>query len=269
MINNKLYMKTVENEVRSWDDLIFENRNHAYGAYAVRKAYTSNVNRAAAITLGFAAAIAAWSFVSGTAEITHDVTPPDRPVHLRTDVTIIPQDLPRPQPAQAQHRRGNLPPVATAEAIEEVTEPVETNTFQPGSETGTDIDFVDGPLMGTGTESVVEASPVDEDRVWEGVVEVPAQYRGGMAALIKFVSRNMKYPPIARRMEIEGTVYVSFIVGKSGEILEAKVIKGIDGFCDAEALRVIGLMKEWLPGQQGGRPVKVRMVLPITFRISR
>ena len=90
-----------------------------------------------------------------------------------------------------------------------------------------------------------------------------------MAALVKFVSRNLKYPPLARRMETEGTVYVSFIVGKAGEIQEAKVIKGIDATCDAEALRVITLMKDWLPAQQGGLPVRVRMVLPITFRLAR
>ena len=145
-------MKTAENEWRSWDDLIFENRNHAYGAYVVRKSYASNVNRAAAITLGFAAAIAAWSFVSRNTDLVKVVTPPERPLDFTKEITVIPQDPPKQQPARQQPRRASLTPRATAEAIDQPVEPAETIGIQSGSETGTSDDAMDVVLNGTGTE---------------------------------------------------------------------------------------------------------------------
>jgi len=260
-------MKAGEPQVRSLDDLIFENRNHAYGAYAVRKAYHGNVNRATAVTLGLAAAITAWSFVKREVVFIPQVTEPDHPTRLiEIDVTPALQPLAK-QPTQPVERRGDLPPVATADPIETV-EPTEMVAYQAGTDTGAQGEFVDGPI----TEGVIAETepiaPVVEDQVWLHT-EVAAQYKGGMEAMVRFISKNMKYPSIARRMNIEGTVYVSFIVGKAGEILEATVIKGIDAACDAEAIRVVNLMKNWSPGLQGGAPVKVRMVLPITFKLQQ
>ncbi|HTF18878.1 MAG TPA: TonB family protein [Chryseolinea sp.] len=259
-------MKTVETDARSWDDLIFENRNHAYGAYAVRKAYPSNVNRAAAVTFGLAAAIAALSFIQRDHIIVTPVPPDAPPFKMGEEVKVIP-DLKPPQPAQIQRTRGSLPPVATANPVEELVTSVETTPYQSGIETGSELDFVNEALTGGTIEEAVEIPAVIEDKVWIHT-EVAAKYKGGMEAMIKFMSKSVKYPAISRRLGNQGTVYVSFVVGKSGEILDASVIKGIDAPCDAEALRVINLMKDWSPGLQGGVPVKVRMVLPITFRLS-
>lgn len=261
-------MKKVETESNSWDDLIFENRNHEYGAYAVRKAYPSSVNRATTVTLGLAAAIAAYSFVATNKRVIPDPPIVDGTTILDRVVQIIPQTQPKP-PAQIRRTQGKLPPVPTANIIEEVEPHVETEAFTGGNETGTDVDFVEGALTGTTVEETVELPAVVDDKVYVGGTEVAAMYAGGLEALYKFVSKNIKYPAISRRIGTEGSVFVSFIVGKSGEILDAQVIKGIDASCDAEALRVIKLMKEWTPGRQGGVPVKVRMVLPITFKLSR
>jgi periplasmic protein TonB len=259
-------MKTVTTEARSMDDLIFENRNHAYGAYALRKSYPSNVNRAAVVSLGLAAAITALSFMQRDSVVITTSPPVGPPITIDDNVKVIPESKPM-QPVQRQRTRGSLPPVATANPIEEVVTPVDAAPYEAGTEAGTDDVFIEGPLTGIDVAEPAEVLPVVDEKVYDHT-EVAAQYAGGMAALMKFMSKSVKYPAIARRMGIEGTVYVGFVVGKSGEILDARVIKGIDASCDNEALRVINLMKNWSPGMQGGVPVKVRMVLPITFRLA-
>jgi len=78
----------------------------------------------------------------------------------------------------------------------------------------------------------------------------------------------MRYPVQARRMGIEGRVFVQFVVQKDGSLQEIQVIKGIGAGCDEEAVRVIKKSKNWKPGKQRGRAVKVRMIIPIVFRLG-
>lgn len=101
------------------------------------------------------------------------------------------------------------------------------------------------------------------------VVETPPEFEGGNEAMHKFVASNLKYPYSAKRMQIEGTVFVSFIIEADGKISEAKVVKGISPDCDKEALRVILLMPKWKPGMQSGKAVRVRFVYPIKFWLGR
>jgi len=100
------------------------------------------------------------------------------------------------------------------------------------------------------------------------IVEQQPGYPGGMGAFYQFVQKKMKYPSQARRMGIEGKVFVQFVVGKDGAITEVKVIRGVGAGCDEEAARVIKSSPKWTPGKQRGQAVKVRMVLPITFKLS-
>jgi len=100
------------------------------------------------------------------------------------------------------------------------------------------------------------------------IVEDQPEPNGGMAAFYQYVSKNMKYPNQARRMGVEGKVFVQFVVDKDGSITEVQAIKGIGAGCDEEAVRVIQEAAKWKPGKQRGRPVKVRMILPITFKLG-
>ncbi|MEQ8239735.1 MAG: energy transducer TonB [Cyclobacteriaceae bacterium] len=100
------------------------------------------------------------------------------------------------------------------------------------------------------------------------IVEEQPQYPGGMDAFHKAIANNLKYPKQARKQGIEGRVYLQFIVDKSGEVREIKTVKGIGGGCDEEAERVIKLTGKWKPGTQSGKPVNVRMVLPIIFQLQ-
>jgi periplasmic protein TonB len=100
------------------------------------------------------------------------------------------------------------------------------------------------------------------------IVEESAFPTGGINAFNEFISRNIVYPPQARRMAIEGKVFVEFVVEKDGSITNIRTLKGIGAGCDEEAVRVIGIAPKWNPGKQRGRPVRQKMVLPIQFKTS-
>jgi periplasmic protein TonB len=116
--------------------------------------------------------------------------------------------------------------------------------------------------------TVVAEEPKEEVEEIFTVVEEGAVPQGGMAGWGKYLNEKMKYPAQARRMGIEGKVFIQFVVGKDGSISEIKVIKGIGAGCDEEATRVLQSAPAWKPGKQRGKPVKQRMVLPITFKLG-
>lgn len=83
--------------------------------------------------------------------------------------------------------------------------------------------------------------------------------------LRKFIFENLIYPHAAKVSKVTGTVYVSFIVEKSGCLNEKKILKGLGYGCDEEALRIVNIMPAWIPGKVNGLPQRVRFVMPITF----
>ncbi|HSG67279.1 MAG TPA: energy transducer TonB [Bacteroidales bacterium] len=110
----------------------------------------------------------------------------------------------------------------------------------------------------------VEEEVVEEETIFI-VVELAPSFPGGTAALKQYLSENLVYPTLAREANIQGTVYLQFIVGKSGEIRDVTILRGIGGGCDEEAVRVVQSMPRWNPGKQRGVPVIVRFNLPVRF----
>ena len=100
------------------------------------------------------------------------------------------------------------------------------------------------------------------------IVEKPAEPNGGLEGLFQLLSKNLKYPATARQHGIEGSVFVSFIVERDGTLTDTKVVKGIGGGCDEEAVRVVQLSSPWVPGMQRGKPVRCRFVLPVKFHLA-
>ncbi len=100
------------------------------------------------------------------------------------------------------------------------------------------------------------------------IVEQMPEPQGGMKAFFDYIGKNIKYPKQARRVGIEGQVVVQFVIDKDGNLRNFKIIKGIGGGCDEEALRVMRSAPAWKPGKQRGRPVMVRMSLPIVFQLD-
>jgi len=100
------------------------------------------------------------------------------------------------------------------------------------------------------------------------IVEVTAAPKDGLAAFYQSIGEQIKYPAQARRLRVEGKVFVEFVVGKDGKISDVVAVKGIGAGCDEEAVRIIQNSPPWNPGKQRGRPVRQRMVLPIIFKLA-
>jgi len=107
----------------------------------------------------------------------------------------------------------------------------------------------------------------EKTKVYEKVDVMP-EYPGGIKALINTITTEIKYPEEAKKNGIQGKVLVQFFVDKDGKIIDPKVIKGIGHDCDEEALRVVKLLKPFKPGIEKGKPVVVKMVLPIAFKLE-
>jgi len=100
------------------------------------------------------------------------------------------------------------------------------------------------------------------------IVEDMPDFPGGEDAMKKFLAENIKYPDEAVRNNIQGTVYVSFVVQQDGKIVDTKVLRGVGSGCDEEALRVVNRMPVWKPGYQNGKAVKVQYNLPVHFKLA-
>ena len=100
------------------------------------------------------------------------------------------------------------------------------------------------------------------------VVEQMPEYPGGQAALFEYISKNMKYPEDAAKKKVEGKVYVTFVVDPDGKITDVSLMRKVFPSLDAEAIRVISGMPNWIPGKQRGQAVRVKYTVPIVFRLK-
>lgn len=116
----------------------------------------------------------------------------------------------------------------------------------------------------TGETHAIEVLP---DAPFERVEDMP-EFPGGDAALLTFIAENIKYPKAAQRIGVEGRVTLSFVIDEEGAITNIEVLKGIGAGCDEEAVRVLKLLPNYSPGKQRGVPVKVRMRIPVNFRLQ-
>ena len=100
------------------------------------------------------------------------------------------------------------------------------------------------------------------------IVEETAEFPGGEEGMFKFLSENVKYPTMARESNVQGTVFVTFVVEPDGSVSNVKLLRGIGGGCDEEAMRVVKSMPRWKAGKQRGRPVRQQYNLPIKYTLT-
>jgi protein TonB len=266
-------MKAEQLKPQRWEDIVFEYRNKEYGAYENRRSYSKHVVLAAIITVLSAALVLAYPKIVEWIKGQQEEEAPVLKTVKYTDLAPPPPIQNTPPPPQV-----NIPPpvktiikylppqVTDKEVVEEEEMPTieEVKQNDVGSENieGTGEVVFDEPV-----QEVVQETTEDEDKIFM-VVEQQAEYPGGLESMAKFLQKNVKYPAAARRMGIEGSVFVSFVVDKEGKISDPQVVKGISAECDKEAIRVVNLMPPWKPGKQNGRAVKSRFVLPIKFKLA-
>ena len=169
-------------------------------------------------------------------------------------------------PITEEPEQKQAPPPAEVPKVEEVIQiaendaDVEETTIKSSEEdnTAVEIKYI---------EPVVEEEEPVEEEIFMVVEQMP-EFPGGMAELMKFLSKNIKYPTIAQENGIQGRVIVQFVVNQDGSIVDPVVMRSVDPYLDKEALRVISTMPKWKPGMQRGKAVRVKYTVPVTFRLQ-
>lgn len=119
----------------------------------------------------------------------------------------------------------------------------------------------------TSNNAAAESQATKADAIHE-VVDEPPSFPGGDAAQIAFLSNNLRYPAVAMEQGIQGRVVTQFVVDKDGSITDVKVVRSLDPMLDKEAVRLVKSMPKWTPGKLNGSPVRVKYILPLSFRLE-
>jgi periplasmic protein TonB len=263
---------------KSLNDIVFENRNKSYGAYDLRKGYGQTIQRS--VVMGVAFFLLLVMFPKLYARLTPDPKPDDIAWLVEANpVDIKMEELPKPPPvkeevAPAPKTVKSLTPEVLPDNEVEVENlpPVleELENAQPSTATvdGVEIDVIAPPVENVpNAKSEAVGVEARKEETFTHVEQSP-QYAGGNEAMAAFLRKNLKYPRPASQAGVQGKVFVQFTVGSDGKIENATALKGIGFGCDEEAVRVVKMMKDWMPGKQAGVPVRVRFTLPIAFQLD-
>jgi len=263
-------MKTTNSNVavaERWDDIVFEGRNQSYGAYVLRQMYGKHVAVAMLATLAIISLMIWGPAIVAALTPEEEIVEAPKKKLVYTELSAPPPiDKPKPPPPQIQLPKLQkvikfVPPKVVKEQVVE-----EVPTIEEIKQNEVAAVEVEGPTEVV-FEEPVEEVVVDDNQVFT-VVEQQPEFAGGYEAMYAFIRKNLKYPASARRMGVDGTVYVQFVVGKDGAISDIKTIRGISADCDREAERVVKMMPPWKAGRQNGKPVRVSFVLPIKFKLN-
>ena len=261
-------MKTQETTIPMLDEIVFEKRNKMYGAYILRKMYNKQVNKALLLSVGILMAGLAYPVVlsynahnalinvwndEGTVVITNDPPLPD---------AVVP---PPPPPVS------EVPKRLVFKAPEVVPGEVPGDEGLPNQDIFSQTAGNDPVTVIVEPAFVKQADAIEEPEAKKEIFiiaeEMPS-YPGGDVERQKFLAGAIKYPQHALETGIQGTVYVQFVVDSKGNITDAKVMRGIGGGCDEEALRVVNMMPPWHPGKQNGKPVRVLYTMSVSFKLQ-
>ena len=153
------------------------------------------------------------------------------------------------------------PSIAETLTIVDDDADVEETTIATSEETNQAVEIKYVPVA-------VEEEEPEEQTIFEVVEQMPEFPNGGMAGLMQYLSKNIKYPTIAQENGTQGRVTVQFVVNRDGSIVDAKVLRGVDPYLDKEAIRVISSMPKWKPGMQRGKAVRVKYTVPVIVPLA-
>jgi protein TonB len=253
--------------VAPMDEIVFEHRNKTYGAYILRKLYNKNMTRGLILAViiliaGLAYPLASSYYAQKRAGYVEKAASAefidmDKP----KEEAPPPPPPPPPPPAALEQKVKFVAPIVTTE---EVVEDADIFNQDDLAQTTTNEAVAIEEIV---VETKVEVIEVEESKkeVFTIVEEMPA-FPGGEAERNKFLAENIQYPQQATENGIQGTVYVSFVVDSKGNVTDVKILRGIGGGCDEEALRVVKMMPKWHPGKQNGKNVRVLFNMPIYFK---
>jgi protein TonB len=249
----------------SFNDIVFELRNKEYGAYKLRKKYNRNVIIGVLVGL----------IILGTAVITPHLyakAMESKKAREERQVEMIMENL--DQPTEQVAPPPPPPPPAEAQQQNRYVPPVVVDSVKP--EDNVQLMTADQATVEVVNEEYIEAVEEVREEVQEEeaepepfvVVEEMPMFPGGDVELLKYIFEHTNYPEVAKENNIQGKVIVRFCVTAKGTVSQISVLKGVDPELDKEATRVVSTLPLFKPGKQGGKPVPVWYMVPITFTLK-
>ncbi len=246
------------------DEIVFRGRNKEYGAYELRKKYSKFVTRSLIISIAvllFGVLIPFFIFKqSYSANQDQSVAVDMMDMNKPKEEAAPPPPPPPPEATVEQKAKFTAPVVVT-----DTTETTEINQDDLNQTVNTTVNTEEVVVEEDNSNNVIEE--VVETPIFTVVEEMPS-FPGGDESRIKFLQENIKYPQMAKESGIQGTVYVTFVINEKGKVADVKVLRGIGGGCDEEAIRVVNLMPPWNAGKQSGKAVRVQFNMPIKFTLN-
>jgi len=263
---------------KEWLDVVFENKNKAYGAYQLRQKNSSTTTRA----LLFASAAFILLFITPKIISLIQGALPEDEVVKQVEVAIQPPPpvdpkTPPPPPVEPPPPKQDQvkfpPPIVKPDVEVRDQEPPQIEDLKkadPGQKTiagDPDAEIVITAPVGEGPK---QAAVVEDTKVYDFVsIETPPSFPGGIEKFYAYVGKSIKYPPMAAENNIQGKVFLSFVVEKNGQLTDIHVDRKLGGGTDEEAVRVLKASPRWTPGIQNGKPVRVKYNIPISFTLSQ
>ena len=268
-------MKSKFNFVLNWSDvvypernnIVFENRNKSYGAFAIRMLYERNLIFALLFSVFiFGGLLGLQALLKHPIE-TFTNHPPTivPPIDIITAPVIQPEIRHQDPPAGPPSNPNNNNFIVTTNS----TTP-DTNTYlppdNPNKGKGPDTSG-SGPAFPEGGKGLVTPPLPEPPKIWKVVQKMPS-FPGGDSEMMKYLGNQLIYPKIPLNDGIQGTVFVTFVVNQDGSLSDIKLMYGVDKLLNQEAVRVVKKMPKWNPGMQNGNPVRVQLTLPVKFKIN-
>jgi len=258
-----------------WIDVVFSNRNKAYGAYELRKDNGRNTRNALIIgVVFFVVAVSANTIIN----LIGGFIPKAKEKVKITNVVLTappvdpkkPPPPPPPEPPKPKIDQVKFPPPVVKPDVEVKEKPPtvkELEVADPGQKNlkgdkNAEV-TIDEPA-GNSDAKVTEADP---NQIFTSVEQVP-EFPGGLEGFGRYLSKAIRYPAIAKENGTQGRVIVTFVVERDGNLTDVHVVRGIGDGCDEEAVRALKASPHWKPGIQNGRPVRVQYSVPVAFTLS-
>ena len=271
-----------------WVDLVFADKNKAYGAYKLRMG-TSGRNIKALTILVVAALLIGGFLVYKIQKQKADEAAQARLEALqlsklqeqakkreKKDV-VKPKVEPKKEiPVARQTQKFTAPVIKKDELVKEENQVKQMDQLDAKVAVGTEnvkrttdrtVEAVRNDIA-VGTPPPPPApKPEVSNKVFDVVEQMPS-YPGGTGALMSYLNSNIKYPVVAQENGVQGRVIVGFVVERDGSITDVNILKSVDPSLDREAARVVRSMPRWTPGKQNGQAVRVKYNVPVTFRLQ-
>ena len=251
----------------AFDEIVFVNRNKEYGAYKLRKLYNRNMIIAIFIGVIVIATAIITPYLNAKA-LEGRSTRTERQVEIKMENLDQPTDIvappppPPPPPSDAVQTARYVPPVVVDSVRpEDVVQLMTADEARIEIQNEEVVEFVEAVVREEVQEEEAEEIPFV-------VVEEMPMFPGGDADLLRYIAEHTVYPEIAKENNIQGRVIIRFCVTARGGVSQVSVLKGVDPELDKEAVRVVNDLPAFKPGKQGGKPVPVWYMVPITFTLK-